>query len=250
MDAKQSTKTGAAIVGGLAGGVVAAVGALVVIAAVVVGVIWLTADGPTEHAQQAISSAFVDQAGVRTAKVASCRQVSADSESRIFRCQIDAPRCSRSFLFDAPREVYGIAPATASVEVFVHPCKFRSDPVFDPDRHQATIAMFTGYWWGHGRGLTISRGGRASERLNANCCKTVLDVVFQLSHPRGTRRVATVTATVTAVRVRDRSFFQGKGAVPPPQVGESRRLLFRDGRITETLTGTNYCAPSVDGCGL
>jgi hypothetical protein len=237
--------------GGVASGVAAGFALLVVIALVVIAAIWLRRDSPTEHAVHVVNGSFVDLADKRTAKVASCREASEDSETRIFRCQVTAPRCRRSYLFDVPRDyLYGIAPASVSVEVFGHPCKFRSDPVFDPNSDAAKLAMFTGYWWGHGRGLTVTRGGRASERLNANCCKVVLDLKLQLSRPRGTARVATVIATVMAVHVRDRSFFQGRGAIPPPHVGESRTLLFRDGRITETVTGTNYCAPAVDGCGL
>jgi hypothetical protein len=106
---------------------------------------------------------------------------------------------------------------------------------------KATLATFAGTWQGHGRVLRITRAGLAKESVDFGCCDVVLAIKFRLSRPRGTPRAATAMATVTAVRVGDRSAFTK--ANPAPHVGESRTIRLRDGVITETLTGTNYCSP-------
>ncbi len=67
----------------------------------------------------------------------------------------------------------------------------------------------------------------------------VIALRFHLSRPSGTRHDATATATVTAVRLGDRSVFTA--VHPPPRVGESGRIRLRNGVITETLTGVHYC---------
>jgi len=113
----------------------------------------------------------------------------------------------------------------------------------NPDSDAATLATFAGYWWGHDRGLRITRDGRASEALNSGCCDRVIDLQFRLSRPR----VARATATVTAVRVRDHSVYSP--AHPAPHIDETWTLPLRHGVIEETLTGTNYCAPEVGKCG-
>jgi len=112
---------------------------------------------------------------------------------------------------------------------------------------QAGLAAFAGRWWGHTRGLTIRRDGRAAEFISSGCCDPVINLDFRLSRPRGTRADATAVATVTAVWVRDRSAFTA--AAPAPHVGERRVIRLRDGVITEPITGTNYCAAGVLKCG-
>ena len=105
---------------------------------------------------------------------------------------------------------------------------------------KATLATFAGTWQGHGRGLTITRGGFAKESIYFGA-DFVLAMEFRLSRPRGTPRAATATATVTALRIGDRSVFTT--ANPAPHVGESRTIRLREGVITETLSGANYCSP-------
>ncbi len=100
--------------------------------------------------------------------------------------------------------------------------------------------MFAGGWQGHDRGLVITKHGVARETVNTGCCYLGFEIEFRLSHPRGTRSAATATATVTAVRIGDRGFFDA--ANPRPRVGETRTIRLRDGVITETLTGINYCS--------
>ena len=104
---------------------------------------------------------------------------------------------------------------------------------------------------GHGKTLNITRAGVAREVINSGCCRLALAVRFRLSKPHGTRRAATATATLTGVRVGDRSWFSN--ANPAPHVGESATIRLRNGVITETLTRAHYCGPGVNwikaGCG-
>jgi hypothetical protein len=115
----------------------------------------------------------------------------------------------------------------------------------------ATLATFAGGWQAHGRSLTITRVGMAHERLTLGLGDFVVELRFRLSRPTGTPHDATATATVTAVRIGDRSVFTANH--PPPHVGELFKIRFRDGVITEPLTGARYCGPGVDrpdaGCG-
>jgi hypothetical protein len=116
---------------------------------------------------------------------------------------------------------------------------------------KATLATFAGGWQAHARSLTITRTGNAHERLTLGLGDFVVGLRFRLSRPTGTPRDATARATVTAVRIGDRSVFTANH--PAPRVGESFRIHLRDAVITEPLTGAKYCGPGVDwpdaGCG-
>lgn len=115
----------------------------------------------------------------------------------------------------------------------------------------ATLLSFAGRWQAHARSLTITRTGHGHEWLSLGLSDFIVDLRFRLSRPSGTPHNATATAKVTAVRIRDRSFFTA--AHPPPRVGDSFRIRLRNGVITELHTGANYCGPGVDwpkaGCG-
>jgi hypothetical protein len=102
---------------------------------------------------------------------------------------------------------------------------------------KATLATFAGTWSGHTRVLRITRKGAAKEAIGDGCCDEIIDLRLQLSHPLGTTRQATALARITAIQWHDRTGWSG--AVP--HVGEVRRLRLKNGVITETLTGTNYC---------
>jgi hypothetical protein len=110
---------------------------------------------------------------------------------------------------------------------------------------RATLATFAGYWWGHSKGLNITRHGFGKESINSGCCFPELDVSFRLSSPRGSQRFAAATATVTAVRIHGHRLY----AVGPARVGQRFTLRLRNGVITEPLTGAIYCAPEVGKCG-
>jgi hypothetical protein len=113
---------------------------------------------------------------------------------------------------------------------------------------RGSIATFAGYWYGHDRGLRITRDGRARERVNSGCCLRVIDLELRLSQPRGTRVRGTFAVTVTAVRLHDTAGWPK--TLPLPRVGQRRTLSARHGILRETLTGTTYCAPEGDGnCG-
>jgi hypothetical protein len=87
---------------------------------------------------------------------------------------------------------------------------------------KATLATFAGTWQAHARTLKITRTGNGREWISLGLDNFVIDLRFHLSRPRGTPHDATATATVTAVRIGDRSVFSA--AHPPPRVGESRRI--------------------------
>ena len=112
---------------------------------------------------------------------------------------------------------------------------------------RATLGTFTGRWIGHRRGLVIRHGGHAAESIYSGCCDPVINLTFRLLRPRGTTTNAAVTATVTGVWVRDRSAFTK--AYPAPHVGEVRVLRLRNGVLTETLTGANYCDNEAENAG-
>lgn len=98
---------------------------------------------------------------------------------------------------------------------------------------------FVGTWSGHTRSLQISRTGVGRESIGAGCCDPVIDLRFRLSRAAGTRRHGTATIRLTYVRVRDPTAYSQKH--PPPRVGETGRLVLRNGVITESLTQTTYC---------
>lgn len=110
--------------------------------------------------------------------------------------------------------------------------------------NDATLATFAGKWQGHTRGLVISRTGAARESVYSGCCTFGLAVRFQLSHPKGTATAARATATVTAVRIGHGTVFTEEN--PRPRVGETRTVNLKDGVITESLTGIDYCRPGLD----
>ncbi|MGZ4256447.1 MAG: hypothetical protein ACXVRE_01630 [Gaiellaceae bacterium] len=115
--------------------------------------------------------------------------------------------------------------------------------------NDATLATFAGHYYGHDRALQITRGGSAYEDVNSGCCYLVIELRFRLSHPRGTSRNAAATATVTWVHIGKRLRSMWPTGLPVPRVGDTRTLRFRNGVLTESLTGNNYCDPSRGGDG-
>ena len=105
---------------------------------------------------------------------------------------------------------------------------------------KATLATFAAVWAGHTRSLAITKSGKASESIGDGCCDPIIDLTFQLSNVQGTVTNATATVTVLSVRVRDKTVFTAKD--PAPRVGDVGKLHLKNGVITESLTGTNYCS--------
>jgi hypothetical protein len=104
---------------------------------------------------------------------------------------------------------------------------------------KATLATFAGLWIGHTRALTIKPDGRGRESIGDGCCDPIIDLDFRLSRPSGTTQNATATATVTAVKVHDRSVYTK--TQPAPRIGETRTVRLKGGVITDELTGADYC---------
>lgn len=118
----------------------------------------------------------------------------------------------------------------------------------DRSAKAATLATFAGAWYGHTRSLVITGNGRATEVIGSGCCDPVIDLHLQLSGPAGTMSNASVTATVTAVIVRDPKFYPPGN--PPPRVGQSAKLTLKNGEIVEPITNTNYCNNAAGAKGL
>lgn len=106
---------------------------------------------------------------------------------------------------------------------------------------KATLDTFARTWQAHARTLKITRTGNGREWLTLGLGHFVFALRFHVSQPRGTPDDATATATVTAVRIGDRSVFSAER--PAPRVGESRTIRLRDGVITG-LTGAHYYGPT------
>lgn len=112
---------------------------------------------------------------------------------------------------------------------------------------KATVRTFAGDWYGHTRGLVISKHGHGQESIGNGCCDEVIKLRFHLSAVRGGARHASAKARVTHVHVYDHSYYSRSN--PPPHVGEVRRITLRRGVINEKITGTNYCNMHADMTG-
>jgi hypothetical protein len=107
----------------------------------------------------------------------------------------------------------------------------------DPTR--ATLGTFAGTWIGHTRQLSITRTGRATERVDDGCCDHVITFRYRLSRVRGVPGNAKATATVTSVAIGDASAFGP--SFPAPRVGQGGTIRVRRGVITEPFIKTNFC---------
>jgi hypothetical protein len=111
-----------------------------------------------------------------------------------------------------------------------------------------TLATFAGPWWGHDRGITVTRDGRVSETVLDSCCHRDVALRLRLSNPRGTAKLARATATVAAVHVYDRSFYKDMH-LPVPHVGDRATVRMQHGMLFEPFSGASYCRPNVGRCG-
>ena len=119
----------------------------------------------------------------------------------------------------------------------------RSAAAHDPAPRRATLATFADYWWGHSRGLNITKTGRALERINSGCCFTDIEYTFRLMRPRGTVAHGSVAFRVTSVKRWNAAWARR------PRVGQLGELRLRHGVITDSLTRSTFCAPPVGKCG-
>lgn len=99
----------------------------------------------------------------------------------------------------------------------------------------ATLATFVGGWGGHTRGLAVTPSGRGNERADDGCCRRIYEMTFEILSVRGTLTRATAVYRVTSFRRYERG-------VKMRRVGDVGRLLLRNGIVTNTLTGDDFCS--------
>jgi hypothetical protein len=114
--------------------------------------------------------------------------------------------------------------------------------------HKATAGPFAGHWWGHTRGLDITRDGRGREVVDDGCCYRVVTLRFRVLNASGTPTKAVATIKVTFARVDEKVFADLHRRVP--RVGQIGTLRLRHGVVTDELTKVTFCARDVDKCGL
>lgn len=100
---------------------------------------------------------------------------------------------------------------------------------------RAGLATFAGYWGGHTRGLSINPGGEGAESVSSGCCIREYKMTFEILSVSGTLTRATAAFRVTSFRRYDR-------AVKLVRVGETGKLLLRNGIVTNTLTDAYFCS--------
>lgn len=119
----------------------------------------------------------------------------------------------------------------------------RSAAAHDPAPRRTTLATFARYWWGHTRGLNITKTGYATERISSGCCIIDIDYTFRLMRPRGTVAHGSVAFRVTSVKRWNVAWSRR------PRVGQLGELRLRHSVITDSLTRVTFCAPRVGKCG-
>jgi hypothetical protein len=85
---------------------------------------WLMSNQASDHARRAVQAWFVNpETSRRTARVDSCDQIAANTEARIYLCDVTATNCTRFFQFAVYREsTYGATPVFAPTFALRHPC--------------------------------------------------------------------------------------------------------------------------------
>jgi hypothetical protein len=135
-----------------------------------------------------------------------------------------------------------VAAAAISLSVMTASIGVGEAAVGSSARGRASLATFAGSWIGHGRSMTISRKGMANESIDSGCCSHVIDVHYELSHPRGSGKKATATAVVTFVKVSDPDSFSSQR--PAPKVGQKTTFRRNGSVLTEPLLDITYCTPA------
>jgi hypothetical protein len=105
------------------------------------------------------------------------------------------------------------------------------------------LDSWTGYWWGHDRGLKISGHGDGREVLNDGCCFRAVAMTFRIVQTPSSPASGAAAFRVESVK---------KWRLPnhkQPHIGQQGRLRLRHGVITDSITGATFCAPNVDRCG-
>lgn len=99
----------------------------------------------------------------------------------------------------------------------------------------ASLAAFGGNWGGHTRELTLTATGRGLENTDDGCCNHVYRLGLQILSVSGTLTDGTARYRVT-------SFQRYHDGGPSLQVGETGKLLLKDGIITNSRTHNIFCS--------
>jgi hypothetical protein len=113
----------------------------------------------------------------------------------------------------------------------------------------ASLSTFTRYWWGHGRGLSIYRSGRARESVRTYINKPPFNAVVILKIISVNGSAVDAEAHFRVLAIRDPYHSLRLPSRPPIRVGQIGTLRFLHGIVTDSLTGDNYCGPTVGRCG-
>lgn len=100
---------------------------------------------------------------------------------------------------------------------------------------KASLATFVGYWGGHTRGLRVTSAGRAREFADSGCCLRAYDMTLQILSVTGTLTRASASYRVTSYK-----FNRHLGR--RVHIGQTGRLLLRNGIVTNSLTQNFFCS--------
>jgi hypothetical protein len=100
---------------------------------------------------------------------------------------------------------------------------------------RATLATFAGRWGGHTRGLSITSKARGTETANDGCCTRVYELRLEILSVTGSLTRATALYRVTA-------FKRYESGVRRLHVGDTGKLVLKDGIVTNTRTDDFFCS--------
>lgn len=114
--------------GAVLGSIVVAALAVGCLVGLVLLLLWVTADSPSDYARKQVQALFVDQSLKRTGTVESCRAIgNGDAPGeRIWACKVRGDGCVRTYRFGVDHE-YGTEPYDSiAFEATLNPCHPRA----------------------------------------------------------------------------------------------------------------------------
>ena len=110
----------------------------------------------------------------------------------------------------------------------------------------ARLATFTGWWYRHDSGLSITSEGRGKEEVNGGAQIHLYQMTFQILSLKGTLTRATAVFRVTSFKRYERD-------IRRLHMGDVGELVLKNGVITNTLTDDSFCSDpafsTIGGCG-
>ena len=104
-----------------------------------------------------------------------------------------------------------------------------------------SFSAFTRSWYAHTSFLTVSRTGAVHEFVGDGCCDPIIDLRYQLSHPRQQGPAWVADATVTAVKLHHYTDRR-----PPPKVGDTYQVRVQNGFFYPfSISDWRYCDEAV-----